>query len=171
MDSAHHMGGACADLAVQDHFDYTRGPRSPGLRLGLGGKPTTPDEAVLPPTPDEGRLQRPGGGVKRTKSLMQKLKSMVRQKSEEPKHERSVSMSAVDARRPMPPVSPGWLDAPVLEEAEEEVMVPGASAETAPAAARNGHRATGSLDAAMMGGPSVGFPLGAEPPPLPPKKP
>ncbi|RSH80338.1 uncharacterized protein EHS24_008914 [Apiotrichum porosum] len=114
-----------------------RAARSPGLRLGSLGAPRSPplpEDTAVSPTGDQpiggfgsgGVGGRPGGGVKRTKSLMQKIKSMVRQKSDEnvppvppALGPRSQSMSAAsDTLGRHPPVSPGWRNAPVLEEEE-----------------------------------------------------
>lgn len=138
--------------AVDEHMDYNRGMRSPGLRLGgLGKSPAGPgpDDTILAPA--DSPLARPGGGVKRTKSLMQKIKSMVRQKPEEnPMPEshgrRTMSMSEPNSGRARPGMpSPGltspWGNAPVLEEEREW------HEETNGAA--YGHRHAPSLDTGM----------------------
>jgi len=140
----------CANVAVEDHMEYNRGPRSPGLRLGLGGRSPGPnvDESVLPPTPDESKA-RPG--IKRTKSLMQKIKSMVRKGDESNPpaaasgQHRSVSMSDADMRRPSAVQTQSWRNAPVLEEET------GYSDDALNGTDFNGHRAMLSLDSAMVG--------------------
>lgn len=88
-------------------FENGNPPRSPGFKnvfgAGAGRAPPLSDE-ILSPT-DEGFANRDRGsfsrpGVKRTKSLMQKIKSMVRQRPDESMPpvpawgERSKSMSA-----------------------------------------------------------------------------
>lgn len=100
------------------------------------------DDMVVSPGPDDqtfgGRASFSrggggGGGVKRTKSLMQKIKSMVRRESESDMPptpavaagSRSQSMSAADGytrdpRRPSIGGRGGWRDAQVMEEEEEE---------------------------------------------------
>lgn len=102
------------------------------------------DDMVVSPGPDDqtfgGRASFSrgggGGGVKRTKSLMQKIKSMVRRESEGDMPpmptvaagSRSQSMSAADGgygytRDPRrPSVGGAWRDAQVMEEEEEERM-------------------------------------------------
>ncbi|WWC60957.1 uncharacterized protein I303_103534 [Kwoniella dejecticola CBS 10117] len=112
--------------------------RSPGLRFGMG--------AVSPPIKDEGtsptgefppaitRGAGPGG-VKRTKSLMQKIKTMVRHRSESMESDsvppfrqgygngegqRSMSVNSGTGHRGKVPLpSPGWEDRPAVVEEEE----------------------------------------------------
>jgi hypothetical protein len=76
---------------------------------------------------------------------MQKIKSMVRQKNDDDHvnppsstaHQRSVSMSAADVRRPSAAaISPGWRDVRVMEEDEEDE-----DAGVHAMADNNGHRA------------------------------
>ncbi|KAK4686390.1 hypothetical protein P7C73_g3737, partial [Tremellales sp. Uapishka_1] len=104
--------------------------RSPGLRLGLGPRtppiypdgPTSPDGESAPPVSRSGNFN--GGGVKRTKSLMQKIKSMVRQRSGSVESAPVVPVvRPVEGRRSHSistglgqTHSPTWLDRDVMEE-------------------------------------------------------
>ena len=119
--------------------------RSPGLRLGLGPR-TPPIKDELSPVSEKGgfgNMQTSGsapgfggaGGVKRTKSLMQKIKGMVRTRSGSVEasgphgsvrpglsagslgaNQRSHSMGSGFGVRPQ--VSPGWNGPDVVEEEE-----------------------------------------------------
>jgi hypothetical protein len=112
-----HLGSPNEDAGARGGF-FGRSAKSPGL-----------DDIISPVPGDQAygaRPTRPGGGVKRTKSLMQKIKSMVRRESEgmpavpalANSHPRSQSMSAApDPRRPS--LGGTWRDAPVLEEEDE----------------------------------------------------
>lgn len=122
--------------------------RSPGIRFGEGGStPPIFEDAASPPG-DYGQNfpSRTGGGgntggVKRTKSLMQKIKTMVRTRSGSVEGasshmphvtsghyrpglsagQRSQSMTAnLGYTRPAPATSPGWMN---RELTEEENMV------------------------------------------------
>lgn len=125
--------------------------RSPGLRLGLGPRTPpiipegsfSPDGENPPPTSRSAGLASAtahdgngGSGVKRTKSLMQKIKSMVRPRSSSVESyqnaivrpglsasQRSLSMSAgLNNRRPSGN-SGGWPEETMVEEDElEEVQ-------------------------------------------------
>ena len=113
--------------------------RSPGLWMG----PAVADEGTSPTGEMAGGFVRSGsvpsnaGGVKRTKSLMQKLKTMVRTRSgsvegassqmasvhsggEGLGPQRFQSMSAGFGGYQRPLASPGWADREVVE--EEEMM-------------------------------------------------
>lgn len=108
------------------------GLRSPGFGFGGGPRsPPLPEDTVLGDDVFNSRAsfsRNNTGGVKRTKSLMQKIKSMVRRESEDgavpaPMSDgvgyRSQSMSDAnpDLRRPS---HAHWRDAPVVEEEEGE---------------------------------------------------
>ncbi len=113
--------------------------RSPGLRLGLGPRtPPIKDEGSISPisesvptTARSGNVGAYPGGVKRTKSLMQKIRTMVRQRSgsvesaQVPKvrpglseGQRSQSMTGSLAR---PNLSPGWAEGEYVVEEEQLV--------------------------------------------------
>ncbi len=111
--------------------------RSPGLRLGLGPRTspikdegtTSPISESMPPISRSAHAQPYPGGVKRTKSLMQKFRAMVRQRSGSVESvqvakvrpglnagQRSQSMTGGLAR---PAVSPGWAEGEYVVEEEE----------------------------------------------------
>lgn len=119
--------------------------RSPGLRLGAGTTPPILEDATSPTDygsnfPSRSSANVNTGGVKRTKSLMQKIKTMVRTRAgsiegaapmpsvspgQRPglsASQRSQSMSA-NLGYTRPPVgSPGWVNRDVMEEEEGEVL-------------------------------------------------
>lgn len=113
--------------------------RSPGLRLGLGPRtppikdegPVSPISEHVPPIPRAGSGPALGGGVKRNKSLMQKFRTMVRQRSGSVESaqlakvrpgfgagQRSQSMTGTLAR---PAISPGRAEGEYFVE-EEQLM-------------------------------------------------
>lgn len=155
--------------SVNSALPSARPARSPGLRLGLGQRTSSysRDEpspgAESPPIPRSGPLAglappsagAGAGGVKRTKSLMQKIKTMVRTRSGSVESanapnpplvrpglgpgQRSQSMTAgFGARRPS--LSPGWdVGRDVVE--EEEVVEEDEGAGAGAAAAVSSHGA------------------------------
>ncbi|KAL7423996.1 hypothetical protein Q5752_001581 [Cryptotrichosporon argae] len=98
---------------------YAKPSRSPGLRLGLGPRtPPVPEEGVGSPGSEDGPRGAPSafarpGGVKRTKSLMQKIKSMrcgTRRHPRDGSGQRSSSPAkyspTTETRPPLPMASP-----------------------------------------------------------------
>lgn len=112
------------------------GPESPSFRSfgGPRSPAVVPEGGVAQEDMFNNRSSFPrqnSGGVKRTKSLMQKIKSMVRRESEDgtvpplPTGHRSQSMSAADSHpqahhRRNPSQGNIWRDEPVVEEDEDD---------------------------------------------------
>ncbi len=100
--------------------------RSPGLRLGLGPRTspikdegtTSPISESMPPISRSAHAQPYPGGVKRTKSLMQKFESVQVAKVRPGLNagQRSQSMTGGLAS---PAVSPGWAEGEYVVEEEE----------------------------------------------------
>nr|XP_019013699.1 uncharacterized protein I206_01770 [Kwoniella pini CBS 10737]OCF52480.1 hypothetical protein I206_01770 [Kwoniella pini CBS 10737] len=120
--------------------------RSPGLRFGMGAtSPPILDQGTSPTGEYPPAITRGAGpgGVKRTKSLMQKIKTMVRHRSESMESDsnppfrygygggegqRSMSASSGQVHKGKVPLpSPGWEDRPALVEEEEleDEIIPG----------------------------------------------
>lgn len=120
---------AKANIPVSETPEEIYAPaRSPGVRLGHGPRtPPIKEESTSPL--GENPPARAGGNVKRTKSLMQKFKTMVRTRSGSVEHVHAASVVAGGQNRshsmnagagiPRPILSPGGgIEARVLEEEE-----------------------------------------------------